>query len=283
MFGIKLTIDQLISVSASVAAMLAAIATFLTVRQIAKQRRAMHRPNLYIDPTHFKSDVRKEGGNFFSLTWWAPDGEAFVQPENAKKTEHIGSASLHVRNFGLGAALNISVRWSFPMAKFVDSARRNIQNKLNSIFVSYSDDFVLVEDRSAAPVGRAAGSSWKIDRASSIEYVLPGPDSGQNLSIPRSLIAATTAAVCSGVDETMFAMLSVPEIELTLKYEDIGGTTYQSSYYMKFHIWFRNDMVEAVFFPERKNRAWRLRSRRKLFQRTEIKEGWSDWQPLTLR
>ena len=102
-----MTNDQFVALLASIGACLSAVATFLTVRQIAKQREASYRPELALSRVYLEctKDPITQGS---IPTLWAAKGK------DGKTDPLTRSLSLLLRNVGLGTAKGVSIE---PLAK----------------------------------------------------------------------------------------------------------------------------------------------------------------------
>src|SRR6516162_10194020 len=100
--GSSMTTDQIISASSSVGTFLAAIATFMTITQISRQRRASYQPDLAFSRVDFEASNDKSS---LPLGW--------------KKPKTQDDLRLSLINLGLGAAKNVWLRWSFPIDESV--------------------------------------------------------------------------------------------------------------------------------------------------------------------
>jgi hypothetical protein len=114
-----MTSEQYISAAASVAAFLAALATFLTVWQIAEQRKATYRPDIVVMRARVITTSELEDDSIAPLLRWK-------RSEEASDREDIfgNDYPMLLANIGLGAATNVSINWDFPMESFVSETRR---------------------------------------------------------------------------------------------------------------------------------------------------------------
>ncbi|HUO55283.1 MAG TPA: hypothetical protein VMU18_11110, partial [Rhodoblastus sp.] len=112
-----MTFDQFIAVSAACGTALSAIATLLTVRQIAMQRQASYRPEIVLERKTFRlsrSEDQKDGPPDL---WTTTCGETKESPKR--------SFQLDLINIGLGSAKSIKIFWSFDI--------KNMINEINTL------------------------------------------------------------------------------------------------------------------------------------------------------
>ena len=120
----RMTVDQYVSSGASVAAFLAAFATFLTVWQIAKQRKATYRPDIAIMRARIITAGKMDNESIAPLLKWRRSDE---------ETDRNGSLGndypLLLVNIGMGAATSVLTKWEFPMESFISETRRFRENE----------------------------------------------------------------------------------------------------------------------------------------------------------
>jgi hypothetical protein len=119
-----MTTDQFVALFASIGACLSAVATFLTVRQIAKQREASYRPELALSRVYLEctKDPLAQGP---IPTLWAAKGQ------DGKTDPLIRRLSLPLRNVGLGTAKGVSITWTFPFEDITTQVNELAQKSLS--------------------------------------------------------------------------------------------------------------------------------------------------------
>src|ERR1035437_5158074 len=120
-----LKIDEIIALIASLGTWAAAIAMFLTVRQIRKQSEASYRPELTFTRTIFEgvplSTLVKSPpptGSLYkspSPGVWLKTGDEHAGDKHAEDKVVLPQFTVPLRNVGLGAAKDIALSWSVPM------------------------------------------------------------------------------------------------------------------------------------------------------------------------
>jgi hypothetical protein len=133
-----MTIDQIISLTASIAACFAAVATFLTVWQMAQQRRASYKPELVIARSTFTSGSNAREVGLASYIDWR--GDNAQQVENGDQRQLRGPHySVRLANIGLGAAKNVSATWSFPFETFLTKTQKAGAEAMPPISIEYQN------------------------------------------------------------------------------------------------------------------------------------------------
>jgi hypothetical protein len=212
-----MTYDQLVNLSASVAAFISAVATLLTVRQMAKQRQTSYRPELVLSSTHFEG--RAEVAGQLPLRWVtrAP------QPD-AENTSRELSIPLH--NVGLGAAKGVSIAWSFPIEATVEEVNSLAQKALiPAYFALQAGGLSMTSERFSQTT-----SMWRNQQNISIDFVLPAAvlKDPFALKLPHAYIQLCSSLLYfSAHIENRKSSPKFPSLTANLKYQDIGGAQHQ--------------------------------------------------------
>jgi hypothetical protein len=90
-----MTIDQVVALLASIGACLSAVATFLTVRQIAKQREASYRPELALSRILFEGSRGPIAEGAIPSFWTK-------KPEYDESQKELQRLTVPLQNVGLG-------------------------------------------------------------------------------------------------------------------------------------------------------------------------------------
>jgi hypothetical protein len=234
-----MTPDQLIALFASVGACLSAFATFLTVRQIAKQREASYKPELAIAKVGFEM-MADEG---FEVTLLSTRR---IRNEMKESAEVIGAGvSLPLRNIGLGAAKAISLRWECDLANMVESANQLAQRTLTQVYFSI-DDFAV---RTKSEVSGEIYSMWKNQSEAGIDYVLPASIDKNPIyfPLPHAYLQLASALIYliykdkdknknKDKDNDKKLEINLPSLNLGIEFSDIGGIAHQANFIVKLHI-----------------------------------------------
>jgi len=202
----NLTLDQLIATSASVAAGVSAIATFLTVIQISIQRKASYKPELIFARTNF-DQARGEDRNSGNVLLWK-------------------SFAVSTYNIGLGSAKNLTINWSFPIEAAVA--------KVNSLAAldAKLDAYTLEDDVLSSAEGNATimASMWKNQKTQEIDFALPASINDQPIpvNIPHAYLTLWFSYVTSCLRLNRVSSVDdFPPLKAIITFKDVGGSRHK--------------------------------------------------------
>jgi len=242
-----MTFDQDISAAASMAAFLAALATFLTVWQIAKQRKATYRPDIVVMRARVITTGRLSDESIEPLLKWKrssdePDREGVLGNDYP----------MLLVNIGMGGATSVSTKWEFPMESFISETRRiaraqgfpeEIEFKSNNGVVSH--------------VRPQITSLWRNQKNSYFDYLLPASIDHEpvRIDLPSAYILAVAAYMSiflKGMGDGDRESPQVPPLNLSLEFNDIAGERHRTSYDIEF-LWYlaTPHSFEAELVPKR--------------------------------
>lgn len=218
-----MTIDQTISLAASIGACLSAIAAFLAVRQVSKQRESSYKPELVLSKTIFEClpNFVTEGN---IPDRWAPSKE-----NNEEETNLLRSFSMPLRNVGLGAAQNIKVTWSFPIEIIVSTVNEITQKSLVPAYFKYENEMLSLKSEGMG----GSTSMWGNQKNRRIDFVLPAAmdSSPVELELPHAYIQIVSALIhFSAKAENLESFLEIPPLDVDIEFSDIGGGQHKSKF-----------------------------------------------------
>jgi hypothetical protein len=223
-----MSIDQIISLTASVGACMAAVATFLTVWQIAKQRKASYRPELVLVSAEFEA---KAQAHYSGLpTDWRNPEPKLMSGVTTISLEPNGFG-LPLANIGLGAARNISISWEFAIADAVAKVNRFAKE-------AGFDDFLSFDRGSLSMKSPSVISFWINQKTDAMYYVLPAsiPGAVARIRLPDAYILLLSSAVSLNSSSRIKELggrpelLEPPPLSVALSFEDIGGKKHAASF-----------------------------------------------------
>lgn len=223
-----MTIDQIIAVSASVAGCLSALAAFLAVREMVKERRESYRPDLALSAMYFVGIPDPLLGGPLPMLWIAG-----LQADLSKVNSRFFEVPL--RNVGLGAAKQITATWSLDVEDFAREVNALAVRAGTEARVSYTGETVSLESE----VLKGHVSFWKNQRVRTIDYLLPASVEIKafQLELPMTYIMLSTLLIHLGFkEENRGSSLVVPTLGVTFDYSDIGGVKHQVSYDIKCNV-----------------------------------------------
>ena len=249
-----MTTDQVISGVTGFATFLAASATFLTVWQIAKQRRASYRPELVISRILFEMLYQERPWTIESLAEWREVDSRQEMASNTKQSPSLSQGfSLRLVNIGLGAAKDISVLWDFPFESFIRKINECAQSKDLPTIIEYKKGTISTKDPQVT-------SFWNNQRRSSLDYVLPATVEHMptDLQVPLSYILAVATAVYvffhPDVVIKEFIDLDIPPLNAIVTCEDVAGDKHTAEYdiYLEIHVVHRH-LCAGSLQPKKKH------------------------------
>lgn len=226
----SVTVDQIIAVIASVGACSAAVATFLTVLQIAKQRKASYRPELTLSRTLFDASVDPITGCALPNLW-----VKVSTPGEAPLPTRTRGFALELSNIGLGAAKNISVSWSFPFRELVRETNDLAQRALVPAYFTFENDTLSLHSE---VVGEAT-CFWKNQKKAYIDYVLSAAvqHAAIALDLPSAYIYATSGLIYfTTVNKQKETFPDIPLLKLDIEYLDIADGKHRASFDIRLDI-----------------------------------------------
>jgi len=222
-----MTIDQVVALMASIGACMSAIAAFLTVRQISKQREASYRPEFVVSRTEFNAISNSSDKKLIPDTWILKNDE---QEINLLKT-----FSVPLRNVGLGSAKNVNVEWSFPIETLTKNVNELAQKALIPAYFTYENQVLELKSDN---VGSSA-SMWKNQQKHRIDFVLPSSidQIPVTLILPHSYIQLVSALIYFAAKGNNYSFLEkIPKLTIDLNYLDIGGKQHYSRFFIEINI-----------------------------------------------
>ena len=210
-----MTIDQTIALLASIGACVSAVATFFTVRQIAKQREATYRPELALSRTDLEGSVDPILKDSLPTRW--------VPKSKAEQTDGAWRRfAMPLRNVGLGAAKGVVVSWSLPIAEMVKELNELSQRTLTPAYFEYEGGALSMKSEGL----RNYTSVWQNQQKELIDYVLPAAVEKDPvmLTLPDTYILLSSALLFfSSKDKERGSLPRFPSLKTDFQYFDIGG------------------------------------------------------------
>ena len=204
---------ELISLVTSIAACMSAVAAFVAVWQIYKQRVASYRPDLVLVRTPIQSKIFETPGD---MPHWSNDGT------NDAANKRF---SIPLVNVGLGAAREIKVIWNFPIHEFVSSVNRLAQASLIPVYFEYKNNLLSF---------RKSDTRWIVQwhSESHIDFVLPTSADQTHTDLKVPLVYISLVSYCyqfaiNGKDDEhrkigVCDIPDIPPLKCRIEYRDIG-------------------------------------------------------------
>ncbi|NNN82395.1 hypothetical protein [Vibrio sp. 11-4(1)] len=208
-----MTIDQWVSISASIGACLSAIAALFAVKLSSKHSRASYKPELVISKKPFKSSATSSD---------APTDWLEIDDEENSDTHKRSYFSLPLSNVGLGAAKQIEVNWSFPIESMVKSVNKITQENHIQAYFKYDNGMLSYDTES----GKKSVSVWRNQKESKLDFVLPSSveSNSSELFLPPAYIQLVSAVIYFYFQNDRKEQFpDLPNIQAKVSYFDIGG------------------------------------------------------------
>ncbi len=239
----NMTIDQIIALLASIAACLTAIASFLTVRQIAKQRELSYRPELAISRVYFHGLSNQIGMGLLPQYWVGTTDSQQVDPL-------LKQIALPLCNVGLGVAKAVVVKWSFPINELVKTVNELANRTLTSELFTYKGGTLHMRSDTIGTMT----SVWKNQQTDMLDYLLSASVQKEPvmLELPFAYKTLCSALIFfqSKYKETE-SHGEIPALKASFEYLDIGEQQHKAVFEIRLNVvsvGFKDEREVVSFF-----------------------------------
>jgi hypothetical protein len=242
-----MSIDQFIAVAASIGSCMAAIATFLTVRQMSKQRTDSYHPELALSRIVFDARPLTDGG---LPTLWRTTSNS--DSENIDGTKSPFSFSVPLSNIGLGAAKDVKIFWEFPLGELTEKINQLAQSAAVAARFTFDNGMLSTESEL---FGKQV-SIWKNQQKAHIDYVLPAAvqHEPETLQLPHAYVVAASAFfhMCAK-NKNRQSFPELPALKVTFNYLDIGDRKHTAAFDMELEVGaFAVGFMQASVVPKKR-------------------------------
>lgn len=223
-----MTNDQLVALFSSIGACLSAMATFLTVRQIAKQRKASYRPELAFSRVYLECTKDPIVSSPIP-THWIAEGKDGTSAPLAR------SFSLSLRNVGLGTAKAVSLSWSFPFDAVTKLVNEQAQKSLSAAYFTFEKETLSLDSQD---FGKSA-SMWRNQKQGTIDYILPAvvDHDPSFVTLPHAYIQIVSSLLYFSVRQAGLEQFpEIPPLVVRMDYSDIGESKHCATFSIQFQI-----------------------------------------------
>lgn len=232
----KITIDEWIAAAGSIGTLVTAVATFLTVQEMARQRRNALRPELIIERTHVHGNISPTSTH--PLTWWLGSTSGATDP----KFEGI-----QLKNLGAGFAREIVIHWECDFGTQVRVLTEIVEKAGKDPILSFENGFLQYKagDRRMALI-------WRNEERDRIDTIIPFRETTESsyLQIPLAYMALSVGTLRSLLDSSAPAFDFEPLIA-GIEYTDIDGNEYSKRFKIQFEpTWFSDTEFSGMFTAE---------------------------------
>ena len=224
-----MSIADSIALISSVAALFTAIASFLTLVEMGRQRRSSYKPEITISrqsifayPGEYKANIANS---------WI---KSYLSSLNENSKFLVYKVDLY--NIGNGAAKDIKIEWEYEIKKMIDHVNTLAQKNFFNIYCRIDDGWVIIEGKDNVKM------RFNIDASVNrhIDYMLPASisESPSVVSLPTflvDLISIYYFLIFGRIDsQNMNAEYDedLLKFRMNISYNDIGGKSYQTSIHM---------------------------------------------------
>jgi hypothetical protein len=239
-----LTIEQMTEAStfatflAALAAMVTAVGTLLTVRQMQRQMEASYRPELTFPRTWVRAEVESPQ---------CPLPIRWVPPQDPSSAVTVVSppqkSYLQLYNVGLGAATNVRGEWNLPVVEMIQEINAMAQRALTPVYYKYERDSVSLHS-DIWPIIHLNWSIGSVSRNFVIDYILPEKQptyfyfgGGATLEIPLPFIYLVSSCLYFRVmQKDATSSLETPPLNMKISYHDISGRKHEGEFNLRLHV-----------------------------------------------
>jgi len=231
------TVDQLTSFILGIATLATALATFLTVREMARQRRASYRPDIVAARQYAYAYATAEANNL-RFAW---SRERTVTSEVNEKFLLGEKYAITLFNVGFGAAKQIEATWAFDVDVWIKSLNDLAQRTFTSLLIANDPHAKTV--RISGPDYRDTTHMVENQLRSEWGHLLPASLDriGIEIDVPSCFLALAALQVSMGSRLDPGSGISpewaiLPEIVLSLKYRDVGAEAHEKVFRLSFDL-----------------------------------------------
>lgn len=219
-----MTLDQIVSMLASIATVITAVIILFTLLEMKKQRTMSYRPSIV--PVRQPIEAKTLNGDFC----WS---EKPNQDQEAKSSHR--AYSLHLYNLGNGAAKNINIKWELDIESVIASVNRLLQKNMTQKYIEITEDnWLSIKYEN----DRDHMINMSLDMEGKYDHLLPASIDNRGIAVhvPYTFIILVSNYFHEGgkrfmeEDEEHTTLSNVPYIKLNITFEDIGGNKYMANY-----------------------------------------------------
>lgn len=228
-----MSIDQWIAVLASSAACVSAFATFLTVREMTRQRKASYKPELIISRGDFYAAPGKNSGSPMATVWskGKPSADGPVEP-----------FFLSLRNIGLGPATSITLKWDFDIVGLVAIVNDLSLRNLAGLYVDYDEGVMTINFDSS----NRRTYIWISENQTSFDFALSTAINMEPImlrlpSCYTELAAAYIHLLVQAKEADL--VMELPPLIANITFSDIGGAKLQTDLFLNVLVYRLPELV----------------------------------------
>ena len=181
-----------------------------------------HRPELAFSQMHFEGVVTE--GTAVPKLWFSKSHrEDSVAPVVTSENVVL---KIPLHNIGLGAAINVSITWSFQIELTVAHANASAKEAQVPANFTFENDMLSFASESLG----STASFWLNQRKSFLDFVLPSTRANEAimLALPQAYVSLCFSLIYFESQRKAASILEwLPSLTLDVEYVDIDGNPYQ--------------------------------------------------------
>ena len=208
---------DLASLASGIGALIAALVALFTLLELFKQRKSSYKPDLCIVPNEYELEEARYDGIDLAIDW---------VPKEQEESNLCFSPGFRIVNIGLGAAKKVEIKWEFDVKGEIHKVNKMAEKlSVPSLIKEGTKSLSIKINDSAVYSVHGESDSMKSD------YVVPHISDPKGAEIPLPLnyrlIVSAYLSMCSK-ENLNLKNVEVPDINLNLKYIDIGKGIHKS-------------------------------------------------------
>ncbi len=237
-----MTLSDAIALLSSLGACVAAIAAFLTIREMATQRRLSYRPEIILSGTTLEATTGAPYARNLPIRWLS---DAKQTDDQRTQTERM-RFGIPLVNIGPAAAKRIEIRWSFPIEETTTKINRICELADIPDRIEYRNGNVFCHSELAG----IWGSIWRNQEHQAIDFVLPAAIQGEPtlLHLPDAYISLTSALVYFSMSSKAQEVPDLPLLQCQLSFSDIADEPRSLRYTISIEIVACSPQAESMSF-----------------------------------
>ena len=223
--------SNLLSLLTQIATWITVLLVLFTLFEMVKQRKATYKPDIVISNNSVYVYISQSGFPDIWLEERIAKGDIFETSEPNLKFQ------LPIYNLGLGAARDIEIEWKYDHANFIKAVNQISTYSPKKFNLSMTDyDFLLFE----IPGKYRSYINLEGELINKKNFLLPYSmeDKSESISLPQGFMLLVSVYALCDISKCLkershFPKFDIPQIDLSIKYNDIGGSTHSKTFKFK--------------------------------------------------
>jgi hypothetical protein len=251
-----------ISLLASIAALITAIATIYMVSEIKKQRLNAYTPHLFIEKAQFYVQSMRLENRYMASVWHSSNKDASEPLEYNEKNALINNRFfIKCYNIGFGTAKNVEVKFSYDIEDFINRIKEfeeKVNDKDLKIEIINKENLLTILPNSAKIPYKGFGASPENCMKSEPGYILPVSinQSFASIQIPFIYLELLNVYIytMSLSNSMMMGIGRVPILNLRINFMDISNKSYEVNFLISINIFMMGEIAYMGEFGSIENK-----------------------------